>query len=105
MKANGILGMIAAVKELLGGKNFWMTSVTTPMRSATTTAPGTERSRAATTAAKAAAIKVVMPVVLKPVVGATSMPAKPASPALTAHTPTETRPELVPDSNDRASES
>src|SRR6516164_2188524 len=100
MKANGILGMMAAVKELFGGKYFWMTSVAMPMRSATATAPGRERSRAATTAANAAAISVVMPVVFRPVVGATSTPARPARPALTAHTPTEIRPELVPDSDD-----
>src|SRR4051812_30606972 len=28
MNANGMLGMIAAVKVLLGGRYFWMTSVT-----------------------------------------------------------------------------
>ena len=33
MNANGMLGMMAAVNELLGGRYFWITSVTTPMAS------------------------------------------------------------------------
>ncbi len=105
MNPNGMLGMIAAVNELLAGRYFWMTSVTTPMARDTTTAPASERRRAATTAANAAAIRVVMPSVVNPLVGATRMPAKPASVALTAHTPSDTRPGCVPDSEVIASES
>src|SRR5579872_1183755 len=105
MNPNGMLGMIAAVNELLAGRYFWMTSVTTPMARDTPTAPGSERRRAATTAAKAAAINVVIPAVFRPLVGATRMPASPARVALTAHTPSPTRPGLVPDSDAIASES
>ena len=105
MKANGMLGMMAAVKSLLGGRYFWMTSVTTPIAKAAATAPASDVRRATTTAANAAAIKVVIPTGDKPLVGATSTPASPASVALTAHTPTETRFGLVPDSEVIASES
>src|SRR6185437_4748934 len=105
MNANGMLGMIAAVNVLLGGRYFWMTSVTMPIARAAATAPGSERSRATTTAAKAAAMSVVMPSGESPSAGATSTPARPASVALTAHTPTDTRLGLVPDSEVIASES
>src|SRR3954447_25536508 len=105
MNANGMLGMIAAVKELLGGRYFWITSVTTPIASAAATAPVRDVRRATTTAAKAAAINVVIPVVVRPAVGATSTPARPARVALTAQTPSDTRLGLVPDSDVIASES
>ena len=105
MKPNGMLGMIAAVKELLGGRYSCTTSVTTPMASEMATAAGRERRRAATTAAKAAAIKVAIPSGVSPLVGATRMPANPASMVLTAHTPTATRPGLVPEIEVIASES
>ena len=62
------------------------------MASEMATAPPSERRRAATTAAKAAAIRVAIPSGVSPLVGATRMPASPASMALTAHTPTATRP-------------
>src|SRR5579862_7544084 len=105
MKANGILGMMAAVNELFGGRYFWITSVTTPMAIDTATAPGNDRRRAATTAAKAAAIRVVIPTVVRPLVGATRIPANPAKVALTAQTPSATRPGLAPESEAIASES
>jgi hypothetical protein len=105
MKANGMLGMIAAVKELFGGRYFWMTSVTTPIANAAAIAPASDVSRATTTAAKAAAISVVIPDADNVLVGATRMPARPASVALTAQTPTDTRFGLVPDSEVIASES
>ncbi len=105
MKAKGMLGMMAAVNELDGGRYSWTTSVTTPMAREIRTAPTSERSRAATTAAKAAAISVAIPIVVNPLVGATRMPASPASMALTAQTPTAIRPGLVPDSEVIDSES
>ena len=96
MNANGTLGTTAAAKELAGSRYFWIRLVVTPITSATTTAIGRLRSRAATTAAKAAAIITVMPSTERPAVGAMRMPARPASTALAAHTPIETRPGLVP---------
>ena len=105
MNPNGMLGMIAAVKELLGGRYSCTTSVTTPMASEMATTPVNERRRAATTAAKAAAIRVAMPTGVRPLVGATRMPASPANMVLTAHTPTATRPGFVPESEVIASES
>ena len=105
MNPKGMLGIIAAVRELPCGSCFRMRSVTTPMASATPTAPARERSRAATTAANAAAIRVVIPVVVNPLVGATRIPARPASVALTTHAPRATRPGFVPDTDAIASES
>ncbi len=105
MNTNGIDGMMAAVKELFGGRYFWITSVTTPIASDAAITPGNDRSRATTMAAKAAAIRVVIPAVSKPLVGATRIPASPASVALIAHTPSDIRPGLVPDSEAMASES
>ena len=105
MNPNGMLGMIAAVNELPGGRYSCTTSVTTPMASEMSTAPASERRRAATTAAKAAAISVAIPTGVRPLVGATRMPASPASMVLTAQTPTATRPGLVPDSEVIDSES
>ena len=102
---NLLLGIMAAVSELLAGRYFWITSVTTPIASDAATARGRDRSRAATTAAKDAAMSVVMPSVVSPLVGATRTPARPARPALTAHTPRDTRPGWVPDSDVIASES
>src|SRR5579871_6067305 len=97
MNANGMLGISAAVNELFGGNHFWMTSVTMPMRKEIPTAPGRERSRAATTAAKAAVMRVVMPAGVRPWDGATRIPARPARVVLTAHTPSATRDGFVPE--------
>ena len=105
MKAKGMLGMTAAVNELLAGRYSWITSVTTPMASAMTTAPVSDRRRALTTAANAAAIRVVIPMVVRPLVGATRMPATPASIELIAQTPSATRPGLTPEREAIASES
>src|SRR6516165_8602709 len=97
MNTNGMDGMIAAVNELFAGRYFWITSVTTPMAREAAIAPGNERRRAATTAAKAAAISVDMPSIFRPCEGATRMPAKPVSMVATAHTPTDILPGLVPE--------
>src|SRR4051794_4891306 len=100
-----MLGTIAADSVLFVGRYFWTTSVTTPMTSDAMTAPGSERSRAATIAAIAADSSAVMPPGDSPFVGATRMPARPASAVLTVHTPSDTRPGLVPDRDAIASES
>src|SRR5579883_2916893 len=105
MNPKGMLGMMAAVNELSGGRYFWTTSVTTPMASDTATTATSERRRTATTAAKAAAIKADIPAVVRPVLGATRMPANPAIIVLAAHTPRATRPGFLPDSEVIASES
>ena len=76
-----------------------------PIASEISTAAVSDRSRAATTAANAAAIKVAMPAGVRPLVGATRMPANPASMVLTAQTPRAIRPGLVPDREVIASES
>src|SRR3954453_18161978 len=105
MNANGMLGTIAAVKVLSVGRYFWMTSVTTPIARDTPTAIGTDVSRAATTAANAAAMSVVMPETDRPLVGGRRMPASPARAVVTAQTPREMRPGLMADSDAIASES
>ena len=105
MKMNGMLGMMTAVNELSGGRYFWMTSVTTPMASATAIAPGRERKRAATTAAKAADMSAAIPAMFSSWVGATKIPANPVKAVATAHTPMAIRLALTPEMVVMASES
>ena len=54
--ANGMLGMTLAVTSLSGGRKYWTRLPATPMSSATITAMGRLRRRAAITAANAAAM-------------------------------------------------
>ena len=89
--------MIALVSELLGGSQSWITSVTIPIAIATPTAVGRLRRRAATTAANADAMSRVMPSGVRPVAGADSTPASPASAVVTIQTQIEILAGLTPD--------
>src|SRR3978361_576314 len=102
MTANGIEEMTAEESELLEGRYVWMTSVMMPIAMAPPTATGRLRSRAATTAANADAIRAVMPPTVKPLEGAERTPASPARAVETIHTPTEIRAGFTPDSEVRA---
>ena len=95
----GMLIRIALVSELLAGRKSWTTSVTMPMAIATPTVAGMLRSRAATKAANPAAIRAVMPSGVRPLAGAASTPASPASAVLTIHTPTDIADGFTPDSD------
>ena len=82
-----------------------MSEVAMPMRRATTTATVRFRSRAATTAANDAAMRIVNLSGSRPTMGAARTPASPAKRVLTAQTPTEMKVGLVPERSVIAGES
>src|SRR5258708_6597717 len=92
-----MLVRIALVSELLTGSQSWLTSVMIPMATATPTATGRLRRRAATTAAKADAMSAVMPSGVRPLVGAARTPTRPASAVVTIQTQIEILAGLTPD--------
>src|ERR1700722_16093598 len=102
---NGTASMNSVVQELEGGRYPSMSDVAMPMRSATPTATGRFRSRAATTAANDAAMRIVNLLGSSPTMGAASTPAKPAKNVLTAQTPTEMEVGFVPERSVIAGES
>ena len=76
-----------------------------PIRSATVTAMGRLRRRAAITAANAAAISRVNLPASRPITGAARMPERPARKVATTQTPAAMRDGLLPESEVIASES
>ena len=82
-----------------------MSDVAMPIRRATITATVRLRSRAATTAANDAAMRIVNLSGSSPTIGAASTPARPAKSVLTAQTPTEMKFGFVPERSVMAGES
>ena len=103
--ANGIDGTMLAVISLSGGSQYCTRLPAMPMSRPTATAMGRLRSRAAMTAANAAAISSVYLFGSRPMTGAARMPARPASMVETTQTPAAMRDGLLPDSDVIASES
>ncbi len=102
---NGMAGTTSADSEVELVKKYCTRAPAIPMASATATATAKLRNRAAMTAANAATISKVKGPGSKPIVGAASIPASPASDVLTAHTPMETVSGFVPESDVIAGES
>ena len=105
MNTNGMAGTMLAVISLSGGSQYCTRLPTTPISRPMPTAIGRLRSRAAMTAANAAAISSVYLSGSRPMTGAARMPASPASKVETTHTPAAMRDGLLPDSDVIASES
>ncbi len=103
--ANGMLGMTACVKELLGGRKYCTTDPAMPIPRPTATATGRLRSRAAMTAAKAAIMRRVKLLESSPTIGAETTPMSPARKVLATQTPAATMSGLEPESDVMAGES